>query len=409
MQRLESVSNSPIYALFSETLNGVTTIRAYGHQSRFMAENTKKVNTNHRFYFYLWVSNRWLCLRTDLLSAFATLVSGLLIYIGGVPTGWAGLCLTYTMTLSDVFLWIIRIHAMMEISMNSVERVFEYIDLPQEPPAVIEDNRPPFDWPTEGHIEVKDLEVQYDVSLPPVLHKLTFEVKPGEKIGIVGRTGAGKSSLSLAFFRIVQIQGSITIDGIDISSIGLHDLRSRITIIPQDPVLFSGSLREAIDPLKRFSDDKILEVLERVHFLETIQDLQSGHSALEMEIQENGNNLSLGQRQLVCLGRALLQSNKVVILDEATASVDYRTDANIQKVIRNELIGTILTIAHRLRTVIDYDRIMVLEKGNIVEFDTPRKLLEKDVGVFKTMALETGEFDELFEMSKGTILSIFGL
>ncbi|KAJ3120151.1 hypothetical protein HK098_004819 [Nowakowskiella sp. JEL0407] len=415
LQRLESVSSSPIYALFSETLSGVTTIRAYGHQQRFIGDNTKKVNTNHRFYFYLWAANRWLCLRTDLISALTTLVAGLLIMAGNIPTGWAGLCLTYSSMLSDVFLWIIRIHAMMEISMNSVERVFEYTDLPQEPAAIIENSRPPLDWPNAGQISVDKLAIKYAPDLPYVIKEISFDITPGEKIGIVGRTGAGKSTLSLAFFRIVNIEGTIKIDGVDISKIGLYDLRSRLNIIPQDPVLFSGSLRQSLDPMAIYSDEVIYEALTRVHFIETIQQQTENQSSenllnpdptnplqiLDMNVAENGTNLSLGQRQLLCLARALLSRSKVVILDEATASVDHFTDMQIQSTIRNELKGTILTIAHRLRTIIDYDRIMVLEQGSIREFGTALELLNYEGGLFRKMAEESGEFTELYAMARG--------
>ena len=294
-----------------------------------------------------------------------------------------------------------------------MERVNEYINIEQEPPAIIESHRPPSNWPHEGRIEVKNVSLRYAPDLPDVLKEVTFSINPHEKVAIVGRTGAGKSTLSLAFFRIINLSGGlIIIDGIDISAIGLYDLRSRLTIIPQDPVLFTGTLRSNLDPLESCEDQELWEALKRVNFLDTLQGSDIGATndtidpsnlTLDYPVSENGSNFSQGQRQLLCLARSLMQKNKIIFLDEATASVDYETDRRIQKTIRSEFGDcTIVCIAHRLRTIIDYDKVLVLDKGRVIEYGSPLELIEKSsVGVFRSMCEESGEFDELFEMAKG--------
>ncbi|KAJ3393132.1 hypothetical protein HDU92_007963 [Lobulomyces angularis] len=460
LKRLEAISRSPIYSQFSETLIGVSTIRAYGQEQRFLDEAYKRLDSNHRAYFFLWVSNRWLSIRTDLISSFVVFISGAAMLYGHLPPGWAALTMSYSLDLCEAFLWVIRSHADMEMAMNSVERVQEYSTIEQEAPAVIEGRRPPSNWPTAGVVEVKNLYVQYSPESPAVLRDLSFTTKKFEKIGIVGRTGAGKSTLSLAFFRIFKFaEGSITIDGIDVEQIGLRDLRSKLTIIPQDPILFTGTLRSNLDPVGDHDDAEIWGALKRVHFLDSLQDVSASNEevtpdsseegtvvednlinidetpfeerpvfneencsllsknsfdgaeslnssnsnfriSLDAFVSENGSNFSQGQRQLLCLARALLKISKLIILDEATASVDNLTDLRIQETIRSEFVNsTVLSIAHRLRTVIDYDRILVLDQGEIVEFDSPYLLMEKR-GYFYKMCEESGELDDLYEAAK---------
>ncbi|KAJ3414780.1 hypothetical protein HDV05_006027 [Chytridiales sp. JEL 0842] len=333
----------------------------------------------------------------------------------------------------------------MDMAMNAVERVDEYSAIEQEPPAVIPNSRPPPNWPTKGHIKVEKLNIRYTDDTPLVLKDLTFEIKEYEKIGVVGRTGAGKSTLSLAFFRILPIHsGRIILDGVDISKIGLRDLRSRMTIIPQDPVLFEGTLRSNLDPLKNHTDEELWDAVKAVGLLDSMQkptesagsstpsrsnenaatdpssvieikdeppskatkeDLVAASTSnaslsLDSEVAEGGINWSMGQRQLICMCRAMLRSTKVFFLDEATASVDAMADTNIQKVIRTSFNdATVITIAHRLKTIIDYDRVLVLDAGRNVEFDTPYNLMTKETGIFKNMCEETGEFSELLEMA----------
>jgi ABC-type multidrug transport system fused ATPase/permease subunit len=301
-----------------------------------------------------------------------------------------------------------------------VERVQEYIDIEQEPPAIIESHRPAPGWPHEGAVQIRNIYLRYAPDLPDVLKNVTFNILAHEKVAVVGRTGAGKSTLSLAFFRIIPLSGgSIVIDGEDISQLGLFDLRSRLTIIPQDPVLFNGTLRSNLDPLEQHDDEKLWEALRRVNFLESLQqavvnpeaqgsssnDTLNGESnsvTLDSSVAENGSNFSQGQRQLLCLARSLLQGNQIIFLDEATASVDNETDARIQTTIRQEFTSsTIICIAHRLRTIIDYDKVLVLDKGQVSEFGTPLDLIENSsVGMFRSMCEETGEFEELLEIAR---------
>jgi ABC-type multidrug transport system fused ATPase/permease subunit len=405
LKRFESTTKSPLYAQFSETLVGVCTLRAYGVEERFIDVNRQKIDENHKPFFFVWAANRWLCLRTDLISALVVVSAGSAVVFGGVEAGWAAITITYALDFTNALLWAVRMHAEMEMSMNCVERVQEYIQVEQEPPSIIEGSRPDPEWPHEGTVQVKELSIRYAPDLPDVLKKVSFNILPNEKVAVVGRTGAGKSTLSLAFFRIIPLSGgSITIDGVDISTIGLFDLRSKLTIIPQDPVLFNGSLRSNLDPLDQHSDDKLWEALKRVHFMESMQQPQGEESSLTLEypVAENGSNFSQGQRQLLCLARSLLQGNKIIFLDEATASVDNETDARIQQTIRSEFASsTIVCIAHRLRTIIDYDKVLVLEKGEVAEFGTPIDLIENSpVGTFRSMCEETGEFEELVEIAR---------
>lgn len=275
----------------------------------------------------------------------------------------------------------------METNIVAVERVEEYAELPQEAPLKTIDVDP--NWPYEGIIEFEDFQVRYREGLDLVLKGISFKCNSQEKIGIVGRTGAGKSSMTLSLFRIIEASGGkIVIDGIDISTIGLHCLRSKLTIIPQDPVLFSGSLRMNIDPFNSYSDDAVWTALEHSHLKNFVSQLTDG---LNYKVSEGGDNLSVGQRQLICLARALLRKTKVLILDEATAAIDIETDELIQNTIRTEFNDcTILTIAHRLNTIMDSDRIIVLDQGKIVEFDSPNILLSDKDSIFYGMAKSAG-------------------
>ncbi|KAJ3314233.1 hypothetical protein HDU76_002465 [Blyttiomyces sp. JEL0837] len=433
LQRLESVSNSPIYAQFSETLMGVSTIRAYGAESRFQKKCEDAVDRNSRNTFYLWTANRWLHFRCEAMSAFLSSGVAFFIVAASISPGWAGLTLTYAFELTAGFTWVIRTHAAMDMDMNAVERVDEYSNLEQEPAAIVNTYRPPPSWPSKGAIEVKDLTVRYGPSQPAVLKNLTFNIQPSEKIGVVGRTGAGKSTLTLAFFRILEdVEGSIVIDNTDIFRMGLKDLRSKLTIIPQDPVLFEGTLRFNLDPVGLHNDEQMWEAIKAVGLLDSMQKSSDSTSvsssssllvedepetmakaaaaldqtketsdeatglSLDSEVTESGGNFSQGQRQLICMARALLRDSKVFFLDEATASVDEAADANIQRIIRSAFKdGTVITIAHRIKTIVDYDRVMVLDRGEIVEFDEPVKLLAKEEGVFKKMCEESGDYADL--------------
>ena len=274
--------------------------------------------------------------------------------------------------------------------MNAVERLYHYSEeLTVEADAVIPDNRPSDNWPSAGAISIRNLEMRYRPELPSVLHNLSLDIQGGEKIGVVGRTGAGKSSIMMALFRLVEpTKGTMEIDGVDICKIGLFDLRTRLAIIPQDPVLFSGTIRSNLDPFEKRTDQELWEVLERSDLKTYVVSCEGG---LDSQVTEFGENLSVGQRQLLCLARAMLTRARVIIMDEATASVDVATDVMLQKAIRVDFAqSTVLTIAHRLNTVIDYSRVLVLDHGEIKEFDTPANLLSRPDSVFSSMVDETG-------------------
>ncbi|KAF9920021.1 hypothetical protein FBU30_010239 [Linnemannia zychae] len=401
LKRVESITKSPIFSHFGESLSGVATIRAYGAEKRFQHENLELLDAHNRPFFYLWVCNRWLSIRVDILSALVSFFAGLLIVMNtNIDPSAAGLSLSYSLTFTDHILWLCRLYSEMEMNMNSVERVREYMDLPQEPPAIIEGCRPPPGWPNNGDITVENLVMQYSPDDPPVIRDVSFHVKPREKIGIVGRTGAGKSTLAVAFFRFMELTaGKITVDGIDISTLGVHDLRSSLTIIPQDPVLFIGTIRTNLDPFNEHDDAALWATLKRVHLVGSDSTDINSFGNLDSEVQENGSNFSQGQRQLIGLARALLKQSKIIILDEATASVDHETDARIQATIREEFKeSTLLTIAHRLRTIIDFDKVLVMDHGKVVQFDTPWNLLQEE-GIFKNMCQRSGEFDLLVDMA----------
>jgi ABC-type multidrug transport system fused ATPase/permease subunit len=312
VKRIESVSNSPIYALFGESLNGTSTIRAYGAEHDFIRKILKKVDANHRAFFYLFATNRWLLFRTALLSCAIVASAGVSILLSGLSAGWAGVAFNFASQITNMIANSIQVHSSLEMAMNAVERVEEYSHLQQE---VIEGTiHPPVDWPQDGAVCVDNLVIRYAPELPEVLKGISFKINPREKLAVVGRTGAGKSTLSMAFFRILDaVNGTIYIDDIDISKLGVRDLRSRLTIIPQDPILFEGTLRSNLDPLQEHDDDKIWEALKLTHVLESFQQTDNSNSlSLDTAVNENGSNFSQGQRQLLCLARALLRQTKFI-------------------------------------------------------------------------------------------------
>ncbi|KAJ3306009.1 hypothetical protein HDV03_000546 [Kappamyces sp. JEL0829] len=388
LKRMESNTRSPIFSHFSETLQGTAVIRSYSAESRFLDSLYEKIDINNKSFSLIWILNRWLGIRIDLVGALLGLTTTLSVVfvsqsLAGIDAGYAGLSITYALGLSETLLWLVRMHAVMEMEMNAVERVDEYLKLEEEAPAIIDTCRPPDSWPAAGEIKVRRLTLRYAPDGPPILSEISFQTSAGEKIGIVGRTGAGKTTLSLAFFRFIEPEaGEILIDGINIANIGMYDLRSKLTVIPQDPVLFSGTLRSNLDPFSEYSDEEIWESLRNCHFLESClvhqpseSDLTAtepansalAHSiSLETIVNEGGTNFSQGQRQLLCLARAILKQSKVIILDEASASLDHETDVKIQLTIRDRFQkSTLLCIAHRLSTIVDYDKILVLDKGKV--------------------------------------------
>ncbi|XP_074870252.1 ATP-binding cassette sub-family C member 3 isoform X2 [Carettochelys insculpta] len=390
LKRLESISRSPIYSHFSETITGTSVIRAYGRGNSFISVNDSKVDENQKSYYLNIVSNRWLGVRIEFIGNCVVFFAALFAVLGrnNLNAGLVGLSVSYALQVTMSLNWMVRMTSDLETNIVAVERVKEYSETETEAPWIIEDKRPPGDWPTQGEVEFVDYSVRYRKGLDLVLEDLNLRVKGGEKIGIVGRTGAGKSSMTLSLFRILEAaNGEIRIDGVRISEIGLHDLRSKITIIPQDPVLFSGTLRINLDPFNKYSEDEIWKALELSHLKRFVS---SQPGMLEYECSEGGENLSVGQRQLVCLARALLRKTRILVLDEATAAIDLETDNLIQMTIRTQFDGcTVLTIAHRLNTIMDYTRILVLDKGTIAEFDTPSNLIASR-GIFYSMAKDAG-------------------
>ncbi|KAL7329109.1 hypothetical protein PS15p_207267 [Mucor circinelloides] len=419
LKRMDSVSRSPLFSNFTETIIGVATIRAFGTTRQFLQDMLTQIDNNTRPFYYEWLVSRWVSVRYAFSGALINMITSsiILLSVDKMDASLAGFCLSFVLLFTDQMFWGIRRYTSLEMSFNAVERVVEFMEIDQEAPAITE-LRPSREWPTRGRIDVNDLEIKYAADLDPVLKGISFSVKPQEKIGVVGRTGSGKSTLALSFFRFVEAsQGSIVIDNIDIKDLGTEDLRSNLTIIPQDPTLFSGSLRSNMDPFDQFTDEDIVAALRRVHLLPTEEGDNTAETIvsdstldevnanvfkdLTTNVTEGGKNFSQGQRQLLCLARALLKRSRIVLMDEATASVDFETDRAIQKTIATEFAdSTILCIAHRLHTVIEYDRILVLDQGQILEFDSPLTLITNPESSFYKMCRNSGEFDSLVALAK---------
>ncbi|ROT39327.1 ATP-dependent bile acid permease [Sodiomyces alkalinus F11] len=436
-KRLESTTKSPIFEVFGSALAGVTTIRGFDKANTYVQALYTKTDDYGMATWYLWLFNRWMGWRMSILGAiFSVVVAIMILGSSRMDAALAGFTLSFALEFSESVLWAIRNYASIELDMNAAERVVEYAELPTEDQG---GEDPPATWPSEGRLEINDLVVSYADDLPPVLKGLTFHVEGKERVGVVGRTGAGKSSLTLAIFRFLEARsGTIHVDGVDVAKIKLQQLRSRLAIIPQDPVLFSGTVRFNLDPFDERTDDELYEALRRVHLLDSSpgtpppgesspsSSSSSSSSApdpapepatptprstntnpfrsLSSPVAEGGLNLSQGQRQLLCLARAILSRPKVMVLDEATSAVDMATDALIQRSIREEFMeSTLLVIAHRLSTIADFDRILVLSEGQVAEFGAPRELWEKgEGGVFRGMCEESGEKEKLKDILYGS-------
>ncbi|XP_054154781.1 multidrug resistance-associated protein 1-like [Oppia nitens] len=390
---LESTTRSPIYSHFGQTLDGVSSIRAYGCTDRFVRESNRRVDINQMCLYPNVVANSWLKIWLTSLSNCLLFFAAMFAVLGkGSLTGSdIGLSLSYAMSLTIMLDQFIKGFSLLENNMVSVERIDEYCRLESESDwHRCDDDYPLADnWPDRGSVRFESYATRYRIGLDLVLNDIDVDIKPGEKIGIVGRTGAGKSSLTLALFRLIEpAMGRIVIDGIDIGRLGLHELRSRLTIIPQEPILFSGTIRFNLDPFGQFSDDHLWTVLEQLHLKEFVAASDRG---LDWTVAESGDNMSVGQRQLICLARALLRNTRVLILDEATAAVDVETDALIQQTIRQEFrSSTVLTIAHRINTIMDSDRVLVLDNGRVADFAEPDVLLKNNLSIFYTLARDAG-------------------
>eukprot|EP01127_Copromyxa_protea_P009587 TRINITY_DN2277_c0_g1_i1.p1 TRINITY_DN2277_c0_g1~~TRINITY_DN2277_c0_g1_i1.p1 ORF type:complete len:1277 (+),score=324.69 TRINITY_DN2277_c0_g1_i1:241-3831(+) len=413
MQRLESLSRAPLYSHFSETLQGVATIRAWHAEKRFLEENLTLIDKHNCDWYALKYASSWFGLflyhiGNGMQAICFICIVCLRIYLRDSDFYDAGLMVA-TVSITPQLVWQLKQFAqnltMTETQMNSVERIRQFVELPAEAPEIsrfIEMPRKykdvlhiPKDWPSGGKIEFKNVEMRYREDRPIVLKGISVSFNAREKIGIVGRTGSGKSTLMQVLFRMVELtSGNIYIDDVDIATLGLKELRSNLAIIPQEPTMFTGTVRYNVDPFNEYSDGEIWEALELSSLKKYITSLPN---QLEDEVTENGANFSVGQRQLMCMARALLKNPKILLMDEATASVDMETDKVIQETIRKSFANaTLLVIAHRINTIIDMDRILVLSDGKVVEFDTPRALLSNPDGVFTKMVKATGDSSAAF-------------
>ncbi|CAF1620969.1 unnamed protein product, partial [Adineta ricciae] len=376
LKRLESVTRSPIYALFSSTLNGLMTIRAFHNEEQFLNLFVNKINAHTRAFFLFQCTGRWFGIRLDLMTCCLTFLTAILSIVlrKQMEPSDVALALSYCISLTALFQWAVRQSAETENFMTSAERVDEYSHLPPEHDFYQGKVIPPANWPHEGRIRFENYQLKYRPELEPVLKGINFEILPGNKIGVIGRTGAGKSSIFQALFRLTEpltTEGKILIDDIDIHTISLNDLRSVLNIIPQTPVLFSNTLRYNLDPFQEYTDEQLWSALEAVQLKNKIE-------KLDIQIAEYGSNFSVGECQLICVARAILKPSKILLIDEATAHVDTKTDEIIQEILREKFSQqTILTIAHRLNTIMDSDEILVLEKGSIQDYGTPKEILTK--------------------------------
>ncbi|KTW27041.1 hypothetical protein T552_02533 [Pneumocystis carinii B80] len=399
IKRLDSLQKSSLYAQINETLTGLPIIRAHGKQSKFKLENHRRLDLSNSAYLLVFASQRWLALRLDTIGAMISLSITVLTVVSNINPTTSGLILSYSLQIIGIMSWMLRQFSEFEINMNSVERVHHYSEnLNTEAPLIIPEKRPPPDWPQNGEIIFNNVWLKYMEDLPYSLKNLNIHITKGEKVGIVGRTGAGKSSIIVALYRLVEIsKGSITIDGISISDIGLHDLRSKLSIIPQDPILFEGTIRSNLDPFQQYTDQEIWDSLKKSWFLDSIKEYHGKNDEglsefnLEWHVEADGQNFSHGQRQLLTMARALLRKSKIVIFDEATSSIDARTDLKIQQTVQTYFKDiTLLCIANRINTVINYDTIIVISSGTLVEFGPPKELFNKEDGAFRSMCIHAG-------------------
>ena len=390
LQRLNATSRSLVMATLTHVVHGVHVIRAFGAQDHFEIEMMGTLDNYNRFVWWAAQGGRWISQMFNLTSSFLVLISCFIVLLQpNTEPASIEFSLTFLIDLNFVLLILMRMYTQLQVSAVAVERVFEFTDSIEQEASATTETRPPNDWPQKGHIVVQDLVLRYSPDAPDVLKEISFDVPPGAKIAIVGPTGSGKSSLFQALQRLVEPRsGRIIIDGQDLSKVDLHDLRSRLYFVPQDPVILSGTLRSVLDVMNEFTDEEIYASLRAVRL---VADDRTSFTNLDMPIGENGNNLSLGERQLLCVARALLHKSRVVLFDEASSSIDHTTDSLLTQCIHDVFKdSTVLTIAHRLRTVIGYDRILFLHQGRIVETGTPAALLSDTTSHFYRLCKKTG-------------------
>lgn len=398
LKRLESISRSPILDCFISSLAGLNTIRAFNQAQQYINVMFSRIDAYANVSRHLWLFNWWFQLRIGIFGAIFSTVTAVLVVKLGVSASLAGFALGFVLQYNTAVSTMVRVYASFEMEMNAAERVTDYASIETEPQDGLE---PPAAWPTQGRVEVENLTVSYAPELPPALNGVSFTIENNQRVGVVGRTGSGKSTLALALFRLMEAsEGCVLIDGLDISKLKLEALRRRgLAIVPQHPTLFAGTVRTNLDPFGWYSETELTDVLERVHL--SIPSKKPNASFLDVQVSEGGANFSQGQRQLLCLARAILQNAKVMIMDEATSAVDMETDGLIQQTIRSEFGGSMsscLVIAHRLSTIADFDRILVMSNGRVVEFGAPEDLIKNEGGEFRELVNQSGEKAVLEDM-----------
>eukprot|EP00158_Paraphelidium_tribonemae_P009637 Partr_v1_DN28917_c0_g1_i2_m25279 putative ATP-binding cassette, sub-family C (CFTR MRP), member len=404
-KNLEAITKPPIYAHLTSSIEGLWSIRAYNAQGRFEAAILEKLDTNLQATFGMLMVKSFYALLLDILGSLVVYSTAALVIVyrnNENMESISGLALTNALQMLVFVQWTFRMVGESKAQMSSVGQLAYYgTNVESEAPADIPETKPSASWPDQGLVKFENVDLRYTEFGVKVLKNINFTVYPTEKIGIVGRTGSGKSTLLISLLRIVEAcEGKMTIDGIDVSTLGLDDLRKNIAIIPQEPVLFKGTVRSNLDPFNASTDEQIWAALDSVHLGKKIREMSD---KLESTVIENGKNFSLGQRQLFCIARAILSRTKVLVLDEATANVSPETDALIQTTIRENFEDvTVLTIAHRINTIIDCDRVLLLDAGEILEFDDPVTLLEKEGGSFKDLVDQTGPAtaQRLYDMAR---------
>ncbi|TFK76755.1 P-loop containing nucleoside triphosphate hydrolase protein [Pluteus cervinus] len=400
VKRELSNAKAPVLAHVGAAIAGLVSIRAYGAEEWFLKESLTRIDKYTRARRSFYDLNRWITVRIDgMAAAFSAGLAAWLVYGPGNTATNTGFSLNMAIGFSGLILWWIRLLNLLEVEANSLERISRYLEVDQEPKPTSQ-GVPPAYWPASGELRVENLSARYSPDGPKVLHDISFTVESGQHIGVVGRTGSGKSTLTLSLLRTIYTEGDVYYDGIKTGTLNLDALRSKVTIIPQMPELMSGTLRLNLDPFEQFDDATLNDALRAAGLFSLQNDLDENRLTLDSAIASAGGNLSVGQRQVLALARAIVRGSKLLILDEATSAIDYKTDAIIQSTLRNELKGvTLITIAHRLQTVMDADKILVLDAGRIVEFDTPKNLLAKENGTLRALVDESSDKETLYVMA----------